>query len=229
MLRYEPARDVEAVFCRTFADDDPKAPPGDGALIALSEAGADAPVTGGNRDAYPRGVKSPFFGRRRLHGMSAFLFRPSPPPRNAHVPAAASPRPASTDCPRPPPAASAEYARRYVVALCDYRLRGAVSAQFDRFAAGFWRVLAGSALERVVEPEELRVMVQGARPRGNRPPGRIRVAAAASPRLVRGISAYRSLARTRSRGSRRGRVRTTSRFFTMVATQASPGRWTSTR
>ena len=33
--------------------------------------------------------------------------------------------------------------------------------QFDRFAKGFWRVLGQSSIERVVEAEELRVMVQG--------------------------------------------------------------------
>ena len=49
----------------------------------------------------------------------------------------------------------------YVNALCDYRLREAVRVQFDRFAKGFWRVLGQSSIERVVEAEELRVMVQG--------------------------------------------------------------------
>ena len=46
-------------------------------------------------------------------------------------------------------------------ALCDYRLKEAVRVQFDRFAKGFWRVLGQSSIERVVEAEELRVMVQG--------------------------------------------------------------------
>ena len=49
----------------------------------------------------------------------------------------------------------------YVNALCDYRLKEAVRTQFDRFAKGFWRVLGQSSIERVVEAEELRVMVQG--------------------------------------------------------------------
>ena len=49
----------------------------------------------------------------------------------------------------------------YVHALCDYRLKEAVRVQFDRFAKGFWRVLGQSSIERVVEAEELRVMVQG--------------------------------------------------------------------
>ena len=49
----------------------------------------------------------------------------------------------------------------YVNALCDYRLKEAVRVQFDRFAKGFWRVLGQSSIERVVEAEELRVMVQG--------------------------------------------------------------------
>ena len=49
----------------------------------------------------------------------------------------------------------------YVAALCDYRLKTAVATQFDRFAKGFWRVLGQSSIERVVEAEELRVMVQG--------------------------------------------------------------------
>ena len=49
----------------------------------------------------------------------------------------------------------------YVHALCDYRLKEAVRTQFDRFAKGFWRVLGQSSIERVVEAEELRVMVQG--------------------------------------------------------------------
>ena len=45
-------------------------------------------------------------------------------------------------------------------ALCDYRLKEAVRVQFDRFAKGFG-VLGQSSIERVVEAEELRVMVQG--------------------------------------------------------------------
>ena len=49
----------------------------------------------------------------------------------------------------------------YVHALCDYRLKEAVRVQFDRFAKGFWRVMGQSSIERVVEAEELRVMVQG--------------------------------------------------------------------
>jgi len=36
-----------------------------------------------------------------------------------------------------------------------------VRVQFDRFAKGFWRVMGQSSIERVVEAEELRVMVQG--------------------------------------------------------------------
>ena len=58
-------------------------------------------------------------------------------------------------------AVTAENRHAYVEALVDWRLRRSVAAQFDRFASGFWRVLSGSALERVVEPDELRVMVQG--------------------------------------------------------------------
>ena len=49
----------------------------------------------------------------------------------------------------------------YVNALCDYRLKEAVRVQFDRFAKGFWRVMGQSSIERVVEAEELKVMVQG--------------------------------------------------------------------
>ena len=56
---------------------------------------------------------------------------------------------------------SADNRHSYVEALVDWRLRRSVAPQFDRFASGFWRVLSGSALERVVEADELRVMVQG--------------------------------------------------------------------
>jgi len=100
LLTYDPPTDVEAVFCRTFEDDDPNSAPGAGDMVELALDGAQTPVTGENREDY-------------------------------------------------------------VAALCDYRLKTAVATQFDRFAEGFWRVLGQSSIERVVEAEELRVMVQG--------------------------------------------------------------------
>mmetsp|Transcript_27209 Transcript_27209/g.93517 ORF Transcript_27209/g.93517 Transcript_27209/m.93517 type:complete len:239 (+) Transcript_27209:1868-2584(+) len=49
----------------------------------------------------------------------------------------------------------------YVAALVEWRLGRSVAPQFTRFAKGFWRVMQGSALRDVVEPEELQSMVQG--------------------------------------------------------------------
>lgn len=94
LLTYEPASDVDSIFCRSFVDDR------DGDLVDLVPNGSSVPVTGINR-------------------------------------------------------------KEYVNALLEYRLVAAVEPQFTRFARGFSRVMSSARLDKLVEPEELKVMVQG--------------------------------------------------------------------
>lgn len=51
--------------------------------------------------------------------------------------------------------------RNFVEKLLEHRLFRAVEPQFSRFAKGFARVMQSAMLDRLVEPEELMVMVQG--------------------------------------------------------------------
>ncbi|KAJ8598621.1 hypothetical protein CTAYLR_003046 [Chrysophaeum taylorii] len=51
--------------------------------------------------------------------------------------------------------------QRFVSSLLEFRLETSVDTQFQKFAKGFGRVMRTAMLPRIVEPEELALMVQG--------------------------------------------------------------------